>query len=160
MTILATIDHSQGCTMSNNRFTSIRSIVPATLVLALAPLISHAADLKITVEGVPNDQGNVMVGLFNKTNQFPKGQPLLGQMSVAQKGTITVTFSNVPPGRYAISSYHDANHNQKLDTNMMGMPTEAYGFSRDARGTMGPPKFEEAAIDVNDAPQALTIHLK
>lgn len=131
----------------------------AALLLTL-PIVCHAADLQVNIEGVPNDQGQVMVGLFKNDNAFPKGQPLLGQMTLAQKGKVSVTFQNVPPGHYAVSSYHDANHNQKLDTNMMGMPTEAYGFSRDARGTMGPPKFEEAAIDLSDKNQTLTIHIK
>jgi uncharacterized protein (DUF2141 family) len=146
--------------LSSFRPTLFRCTQLAVVALTCQVLASHAADLQITVDGVVNDQGNVMVGIFKNDNTFPKGQPLLGQITLAQKGKVSVTFTNVPPGRYAISSYHDANHNQKLDTNMMGMPTEAYGFSRDARGTMGPPKFEDAAFDVTNAPQTLTIHLK
>jgi uncharacterized protein (DUF2141 family) len=57
------------------------------------------------------------------------------------------SFDDLPPGRYAIKLYHDANGNGELDTNMMGLPTEAYGFSGEG-GSMGPPPFEKAAFEV------------
>ncbi len=41
---------------------------------------------------------------------------------------------------------HDENGNGKLDKNFIGMPTEGYGASRAARGTMGPPKWEDAVF--------------
>jgi uncharacterized protein (DUF2141 family) len=44
--------------------------------------------------------------------------------------------------------YHDENGNGQLDKNMMGIPRERVGFSRDARGRMGPPSFADAAIDL------------
>ena len=53
---------------------------------------------------------------------------------------------------------HDKNANGKLDSNIVGIPTEPYGASRDARGRMGPPAFEDAAVDVQ-GDTALTIHL-
>lgn len=49
--------------------------------------------------------------------------------------------------RFAIAAYHDKNDNEELDRNALGIPTERYGFSNSARGRLGPPGFDEAAID-------------
>jgi uncharacterized protein (DUF2141 family) len=62
--------------------------------------------------------------------------------------TARLVIGGLVPGRYAVSVIHDQNGNGKLDTNLVGLPTEGYGFSRDARGTIGPPGFEAAAFDL------------
>ena len=36
-----------------------------------------------------------------------------------------------------------------IDMNTYGMPTEGFGFSNEAEANMGPPSFDEAAIDVD-----------
>lgn len=59
--------------------------------------------------------------------------------------------------RAAIAAYHDANDNGELDRNAIGIPSERYGFSADARGFTGPPTFEEAAITLDDKPIYISI---
>ncbi|MNT83012.1 hypothetical protein D3C72_2228260 [compost metagenome] len=40
--------------------------------------------------------------------------------------------------------YHDENNNGKLDKNFIGMPKEPVACSNNAKGFMGPPKYEDA----------------
>ena len=42
---------------------------------------------------------------------------------------------------------------------LLGLPTERYGFSNDARGRMGPPGFDAAAVPL-DADHSITIRLR
>jgi uncharacterized protein (DUF2141 family) len=42
----------------------------------------------------------------------------------------------------------------------MGQPIEAFGFSRDAAGMMGPPRFADAAVKVDSADLAIKINLR
>ena len=65
----------------------------------------------------------------------------------------------LPAGRYVVKSFADENGNAKLDTNLLGLPTERYGFSNDARGRMGPPGFDAAAVPL-DADHSITIRLR
>ena len=58
---------------------------------------------------------------------------------------------DLAPGRYALSAFHDENDNGELDTNLMGIPSEGYGFGNDASAAFGPPSFEAAAVDVDAA---------
>ena len=68
-----------------------------------------------------------------------------------------VTHAGVPPGSWAVLAYQDENANGELDRNLIGIPSENYGFSRDARGRFGPPSFDDAAIDVKDDAAAATV---
>jgi uncharacterized protein (DUF2141 family) len=57
-----------------------------------------------------------------------------------------VRFAGIAPGTYAVSVFHDENANGKLDTNFMGIPREGVRASNNAKGHLGPPKFNAAAF--------------
>ena len=61
----------------------------------------------------------------------------------------TATFKvMLPTGTYAIAAYHDKNDDFVLNRVFGWIPTEPFGFSRDARGTFGPPTFDSAKIEI------------
>ena len=142
------------------RNTMWKKLIPALCLGALLSPLAMAADLTVTVVGVQSNDGQVRVALYDDAHQFPQGTIFAGQIVPAAKGTVQVQFKNVAPGRYALSAFQDVNSNQRLDSNMMGMPTEPYGFSRDAHGDMGPPNFDAAVFTVGADKLALTIHLQ
>jgi uncharacterized protein (DUF2141 family) len=59
-------------------------------------------------------------------------------------------LDNIAPGKYAVSLFLDENSNGKLDTGAFGIPTEKTGFSNNAQGTYGPPKFDDCQFTVDD----------
>ncbi len=69
-------------------------------------------------------------------------------------------FEDVPPGTYAIAAAHDENMNGKLDTNALGIPTEGYGFSNDAKGWLSAPSFSAASFlyDGQNLDMTITLH--
>jgi uncharacterized protein (DUF2141 family) len=121
----------------------------AALVL---PLAAQAADVTLEVTGLDTQRlegSSLMVAVFTAPGQW-LGQPELGRRFVvgpdATSGKLTVQLSGLPEGPIALSVFHDANGNGRLDANAMGLPVERYGFSNDAAGVYGPPKFEQAVL--------------
>ena len=49
-----------------------------------------------------------------------------------------------------IRFFHDENQDKELDTNILGIPREGFGFSNDAMGKLGPKDFKEWLFDVSD----------
>jgi uncharacterized protein (DUF2141 family) len=74
---------------------------------------------------------------------------MMSQKVEMHDGVAQWVFGGLPVGLYAIKSFADENGNGKLDTNLIGLPVERYGFANDARGRMGPPAFDAAAVQVN-----------
>jgi uncharacterized protein (DUF2141 family) len=115
--------------------------------------------IHVEVSGMRNDKGQIVCALFSSAADFPKN----GDKAVAQsKGLIShgnsaCEFPDVPPGRYAVSVFHDENSNGKMDTNFMGIPREGVGASNNARGHLGPPKFDDAAFRYSGGKLDLTI---
>ena len=50
------------------------------------------------------------------------------------------------PSKIAVAAYHDENNDGQLNRNRLGIPSERYGFSRNARGMTGPPSFQQCVI--------------
>ena len=103
----------------------------------------------VKVTNIKTDTGKVYLALYNNKNSF-LSKTLLGKKVDIKNGVAEAAFTDLPEGEYAISVFHDENDNGKLDSNFMGIPKEPYGFSNNASGFMGPPKWEDAKILVTD----------
>ena len=66
----------------------------------------------------------------------------------------------MPPGRYALQAHPDRNGDGLVGRNMIGVPTEGVGFSRDPSMLFGPPSFEAAAVEVTPAPARVKVELR
>lgn len=99
--------------------------------------------LEVTVNGIRDVKGSVWVGLFTNEADFPK-KAAEGKIVKVTGSSIHVVFENLKTGNYAVSIFHDANANGKLDKNSLGIPKEGFGFGNNAMGTFGPPSFEKA----------------
>jgi uncharacterized protein (DUF2141 family) len=135
-----------------------RSLTLLAAAVAL-PFAAGAADLRVTVSGGPATPATLYVALFDSAEAMAADKPLAAQTLPMRDGTAQLLFIGLAPGRYALKSFADENGNGKLDTNMVGVPTERYGFSNDATGRMGPPAFDAAAVVLDtDSSIALRQH--
>lgn len=128
-----------------------RTIAMLAAAAALWAGTAAAGEIRATVQGVRPGGGPVMAALFDSAESFAAGRRLAGQ-SLPPLGTaVTATFHDLPPGRYLLAVYQDANGNEKLDANLFGVPVEAYGFGGDPPAAFGPPAFDAAAVALTGA---------
>ncbi|HCY84256.1 MAG TPA: hypothetical protein DHV36_03880 [Desulfobacteraceae bacterium] len=119
-----------------------------------------AADLKIHITGFANSEGVAKVAVVNsKENYDSDGTPYLGFNFKIINNEVRQTI-RVPQGEYAVKVFHDENTNDEMDRLMFGIPSEKYGFSKNARGIFGPPAFEDARILVNTAEHKIEIKVQ
>ena len=129
-------------------------------VVAIAATSGFADTLTVNVTNIQSESGTVRMALFSEAAGFPKENHAVALRVVPISGHGgTTVFTDLPAGTYGIAVYHDENGNEKLDTNLLGLPTEGYGFSNNARAALGPPRFRAAAFQVNSANVTQTIEL-
>ena len=120
------------------------------LILGLGVAGVQAADLRVTVDNLEPDTGHLMVALYDSEAAFDARD---GAVEAIRKPVsddrVALTFTGLDAGDYAIAAFQDLNGDGELDTNLVGMPREPWGFSRDASGGMGPPDFGDAAFPVD-----------
>lgn len=140
--------------------TIVAFAAPFTLLAAVAcSAPARAADLAVSLRDARSQTGQFRVALVDAAGYAGSAGPIAARL-LAPDGAVTrVSFDDVPAGRYALMVIHDENGNGRLDTNLIGMPVEGYGFSNNPR-VMRRPTFEEAAFDVGAEPLALDIAIR
>lgn len=119
---------------------------------------NNLVDLTVHIENLGNNDGKLIVGLYNEEKNF-LNKTYKGAVVDIDDNKSTVVFNNVPKGVYAVSFIHDENDNGKMDKNFMGVPKENYGCSNNARGFLGPPRWNDAKFELNDDDTTITITL-
>jgi len=145
----------------------IRSLLTlGTLAALLATGRATAAAPRpcaITVDmtGFRSDKGQALVALFTSAKGFPD-QPKQAVRRVAVKirrgGKARAVLRSLPPGTYAVAVLHDEDGDREMKTGFLGRPKEGYGASRDARGKLGPPRFDDARLTLRPG-QSLTARI-
>jgi uncharacterized protein (DUF2141 family) len=145
------------------RFAKVSTALAFTSLSVFMHGAVHAADLTIIVNNVQQDTGQIMLGLFNSAEGFPKTisqGTLASAKGRSATGQLRLTIKGLPSGQYAATAFHDLDSNGKLNANLMGLPTEPYGFSNNARGNFGPPAFKDAAITLGEQDLTIEVTLK
>jgi len=109
---------------------------------------NDAVRLQIIVSAVQSDRGNITLMLYGDRDEdfLKKGKRLARIRVPAHKGEVSVCIPVSAAGSYAISLYHDEDSNHKLTKNWLGLPTEGYGFSRDAAVSYRLPQLDETVF--------------
>ncbi|WP_240008637.1 DUF2141 domain-containing protein [Pseudaquidulcibacter saccharophilus] len=107
--------------------------------------------LTVQLNGLESEDGMIMACVSRQENYDKFGCDYRAAVKVEDLKNNQFTIENIAKGKYAIRIFHDLNGNMKLDTNAMGIPKEPWAASNNAKGNFGPPKFDDAAIDVNGA---------
>jgi uncharacterized protein (DUF2141 family) len=114
----------------------------AWLVGALTLGHAAAAELTLSIEPVSELRGTVQVAVFASEAQFRK-EAVRALRLPATASSLTAKLTDLPPGDYAITVFHDRNGNDRLDTNLLGMPREPWGASSGQKPLAGPPSWAD-----------------
>ena len=154
--------------MNLRPFATLIRCTVLTALLALGPVQPGLADsppaglasLDVTVTGIKSGKGVIRLALCPPRAGFPdcKARIIRSAALPIAGGTAHTVLTDLAPGNYAISVFHDANSNARLDT-FAGIPKEGYGFSRNPSFKPRAPKFAEAEITVAGA-VSTTIELR
>jgi len=145
-----------------------RPFVLVVAWVALAGVGRAAADtvpagaLSVRLMDLRDDRGRAGCLLFASEKGFPKdpGAALQKVWCAITHGEATCRFDPTRAGVYAVACFHDENGNGKLDTGLFGIPQEGTAASNDAKGTMGPPKFNDAKFSFPGSDMQLRLHVR
>lgn len=131
----------------------IQRLTTIAVLACIAVVPALAADLAVEVHGIRSADGRLYVAVHAPESKatFPASTgSVVALQRRARIGVLRFVLHDLPPGRYAVNTFHDENDNGELDTNLLGIPSEGYGFANDPDASFGPPGFEAAAVDVGE----------
>ena len=115
------------------------------------PAQASTYNLTVKVSGIAVKKGMVEFGLFRDAEKFTKIGGTYRMLRVkVDAADETVTFHNLPKGKYAVCIYLDENNNNQCDKNFFGIPTERFAFSNNLRPMLSAPSFESCSVYLNE----------
>ncbi len=144
------------------RVTILLLTIMGNLVLSFSAKANFNGKLTVEIDGLKNKQGQVCASLFGSSEGFPGDgdRVLQKQCTKITDIPLNLTFENLKAGSYAVAVFHDQNNDRILNTNILGIPKEGFGFSRNPEIRARAPKFGEAAFLVAGPNTNIQIQLK
>lgn len=132
------------------------------LAYAFAPFlagVAGAADLSVIVLGAEPGRGAALVSVFTSEAAWMREPAAEASVPVDADGAARIAFDGLQGDQAAVSVVYDRNANGVLDTNVLGIPNEPFGFSNDAVAFFGPPDWEAAYFALAAERTTIRIHL-
>ena len=129
--------------------------MPRRILVSFAALVwcivfaemTRADTLSITISNVHTAQGTLMLQILTEDEFSGEADPTAAFMQRATEGEM-VYAATLPAGTYALRIMHDVNGNGELDTNFVGIPSEPWAFSNNAKGNFGPPTWADVSFEL------------
>ena len=126
------------------------SLLVLLLLFSFGSLFSQTYSIDVTIKNIKSIDGYIQIGLYNSPEEFPKvDREFKRYYFKTTASTMKYTLKNLAKGNYAIATYHDKNSDKKCNRNLVGYPTEDFGFSNNVKIFISAPKFEDAKIELN-----------
>lgn len=129
----------------------MRKILWSLLLLFIVNASAAQGRIVLTITNIENNKGVCKTCLFTNAGAFAgKGAAFRCAEIPIQNKTASFVFEGVPVGNYAIAVFHDANRNNKMDKNFLGIPIEGYGASKNKLPFASAPTFKDNVFNVVD----------
>ena len=133
-----------------HHLSSIAAVTFAALLSALV-MTAHPAQAQtcatVEVQNLRPDQGMLMVAAYADAASFNKA-PVAALQMRASAATMTFPLCGLAGSSVALTLYQDLNGNGKLDTNVLGIPTEPWGASGKP-AAMSAPTWETTSVPLD-----------
>lgn len=150
---------SAGRTAGSAISRAARLIAPVALFLSLSGQAAPV-EIDVQVQNLRNTNGVVRMCLSRNPAHFPNcdRDPEAVSRSVPAGQAGNVRFTGLAPGTWALGVIHDEDSNGRLNT-FAGIPREGFGFSRNPRLRMGPPRYDEVRVSVSTGRATLIVRM-
>ena len=116
--------------------------------------------LTIIITGFNNEIGNCRFALDNSKFVYEREDTVwIGKVVPIVNKQVIVEVDSLEYGEYAVRVFHDENKNEIIDTNILGIPTEDYGYSNNVSSWFGPPSWDRAKFIFNKSNMIIEIEV-
>ncbi len=129
----------------------------AALLTAAAPAV--AADLTLNVSNIASTDGSMMIAVYDSKKGFDKKSTYRAINRRVEQAEMRVVLADMPAGEYAVMLFQDLDGNEKLDTNMLGIPKEPWSASLEGRSVFGPPAWSDVNFKIGEQNVSIKISL-
>ena len=108
----------------------------------LMATLLFAEQLTVDVTGGKANIGQVICSFFSSPDNYLR-EPVTREIQpINGEGNVTFQIDGLVTDTYSVSVIYDEDSDGEMDTGLFRIPTVLVGFSNNAKGTFGPPRFD------------------
>ncbi|MEO0470792.1 MAG: DUF2141 domain-containing protein [Bacteroidota bacterium] len=131
------------------------NILLSCLVL---PVFAQKSSLEVHIPKIKAaGEGQILIMIHRSSESFPASfsQATYSVVMADFDNKLTYTFTDIEPGTYAVSAFHDKNKNGKIDRNFIGFPKEPVAAAN--QKSLGRPSFSRSSLQLGKTPQRIEL---
>jgi len=121
-------------------------------------LSANESVVSIEITNAAVNNGIVYIIVFPNADDFRREQPSI-VVHLASAGTVLNHVLTIPYGEYVIVAFQDANNNEQLDSNFLGIPRELFTITNYSGRGYPSRDFNRHKIEVNTPAMTLSLRL-
>jgi len=120
------------------------------LSFSFVTVLVIAQTIELQILNVKSEEGQICVGIFESEEAFKKEKPSYEKFyPKSQFCSLPYTIKiNVKPGTYGVSVLDDINNDGRVNYNLIGIPTEGFGFGGYYHKGLKKPNFNAFAFEI------------
>jgi uncharacterized protein (DUF2141 family) len=120
-----------------------------------------AKPLTVVIDNLASDTAPVEISIYSPQNKFPspKDQLKVFRFKPTAGMTLTAQLPGITYGEYAIATYQDMDGDGKIGKNLIGIPTDPYGFSKNYHPKIKAPAFKDCSFNYDEASNTVNIKM-
>lgn len=126
------------------------NLIPLLSVLLLTSFSNPETECSLSVHctGLSGEAGSVVLAIYHQEEGFPDRPLNFTSVKVAAGQTsATIKLSGLEHGAYAATLLHDTDGDERMDSNLIGIPKEGFAFSNNAKPSiLGAPSFSTCSF--------------
>ena len=132
------------------------------LILLTALIQAQNTQLEVSIVNIRPGPGIVRMAICDQPDQFPDNPVLFYNFPKKEMkdSSISIVIPGLRKGNYAITLLDDTNENEEMDTGLLGIPKEGYGFSNDVKPGRRCPPFEKCTFRLMEGVNQLDIRMQ
>lgn len=138
------------------------NVVAAVLGLsvAVAGQNAFAGEVCFDITQIKSNEGKLMINILGSEAEYNDDAAAIASIMIpAQKDSVSVCVDAFNTGFHGIRVFHDVDNDGELASNLVGMPTEPWGMSNNAKGSFGPPSWDDMKFEVTESGAKQSIQL-
>lgn len=130
------------------------------VIFSILTFSASPRTVSVTITTSVEREGELHLAVYDSDRGFQSREEVLSVVRPTTGSPLSVELELPAEGAYALAAFHDLNGNGKLDTNVFGVPTEPYGFSKVPPSKWREPAFAEIATPFKGDGLEATISLR
>lgn len=126
-----------------------KQFICACALSVIASFPAAAADITLKINKVYEKGGEIRIAVYDSEDNFRK-KPVRAMKLPGVQGEMVIPIADLPAGKYGIMLFHDMNGNEKLDSNLLGIPKEYWSASLEGKVVIGRPGWSDIVFDLTE----------